>query len=83
MLHYDYFSKYKPTQNQGTKHENDHDISLIIVNKPFDLTEYVRPICLPQNKDFQVQHVRYRVTATFFSPFRLQLDLRNFGHLTF
>ena len=33
---------------QGRKTENDHDISVIITKDAFDLTDYVRPACLPQ-----------------------------------
>ena len=38
----------------GISSEKDRDIAVIIVEKPFQLSSYVSPVCLPSTKSFKI-----------------------------
>ena len=45
----------KPVSRKyGKSSERDHDIAVIIVEKSFDLSKYVTPVCLPTSKRFKI-----------------------------
>jgi len=49
-----YIKKIAKHPKYGTASERDYDIAVIIVEKPFQMSSYVTPVCLPSTRDFKI-----------------------------
>ena len=48
----------------GISSETDRDIAVIIVEKPFQLSSYVSPVCLPSAKTFRIMSGKALVSGS-------------------
>ena len=48
----------------GISSEKDRDIAVIIVEKPFQLSSYVSPVCLPSTKRFKIMNGKALVSGS-------------------